>query len=297
MAESAVWRTIERSIAATDQNDFRIDTKVPVGGGSINICYQIEGNGSGYFVKLNRGDRLGMFEAEMGGLREMAASGTVRVPQAVICGAGNGFSFLVLENLQLQPGTTSSDRILGQQLAAMHRIPQAFFGWARDNTIGSTLQENKQSSDWLQFWKNQRLGFQLDLASNNGYSNRLAGIGESLSAGIDDFFRDYKPQPSLLHGDLWAGNAAADFSRRPVIFDPACYYGDREVDIAMTELFGGFGPAFYAAYNEVYPLDSGYRIRKQLYNLYHILNHLNLFGDTYLSQAQSMIRNLLAELG
>jgi len=123
----------------------------------------------------------------------------------------------------------------------------------------------------------------------------LQSQGQLLLAGLDAFFTSYQPQPCLLHGDLWGGNAAADEAGQPVIFDPACYYGDRETDIAMTELFGGFGADFYAAYNEVYALDPGYRFRKTLYNLYHVLNHVNLFGGGYLGQAERAVASLLAE--
>ncbi|MGZ8947750.1 MAG: fructosamine kinase family protein, partial [Methylococcaceae bacterium] len=171
-----------------------------------------------------------------------------------------------------------------------------YFGWHRDNTIGSTLQINNQSNDWLTFWREQRLGFQLKLAGNNGYGGSLQANGECLCSDMAILFNDYMPQPSLLHGDLWAGNAAVDKLGSPVIFDPACYYGDREADLAMTELFGGFSRDFYAAYQAVWPLDDGYDVRKTLYNLYHILNHLHLFGGGYLRQAESMMAMLLSEI-
>jgi fructosamine-3-kinase len=200
----------------------------------------------------------------------------------------------VLEYLELGGSSRVSDRLLGQQLAYLHQHTQPYFGWHRDNTIGSTTQINQQSHDWLKFWQEQRLGFQLQLAAKNGYGGRLQASGERLGSELAVFF-NHTPTPSLLHGDLWSGNAATDKQGNPVIFDPACYYGDREADLAMTELFGGFSGDFYAAYQDVWALHEDYRVRKSLYNLYHILNHLNLFGGGYLRQAENMITGLLAQ--
>jgi fructosamine-3-kinase len=178
----------------------------------------------------------------------------------------------------------------------MHRATKQRFGWDRDNTIGSTPQHNAEHADWVTFWSEQRLGFQLDLAARNGYRGRLQKRGDLLRQQLGALL-EHSPVASLLHGDLWGGNIAYAADGQPVIFDPACYYGDREADLAMTELFGGFGGTFRAAYEEAWPLSPGYPVRKQLYNLYHIVNHLNLFGGGYLSQAESMIDRLLAELG
>ena len=183
----------------------------------------------------------------------------------------------------------------GRQLAAMHRNGRERFGWHRDNTIGSTPQPNASSADWIKFWREQRLGFQLRLAARNGHGGRLQSQGEKLLECFPALI-DHDPQPALLHGDLWGGNLGYDSDGHPVIYDPAVYYGDREAELAMTELFGGFPGHFYAAYEEAWPLEPGYRVRKTLYNLYHILNHLNMFGGGYLGQAQRMIDRLLAEV-
>ncbi len=147
----------------------------------------------------------------------------------------------------------------------------------------------------MEFWLTQRLGFQLQLAAAKGYSGRLQSQGERLLTELPALLAGHSPPP-LLHGDLWSGNYSVDACGAPVIFDPAIYYGDRETDIAMTELFGGFSPRFYQAYNEVYPLPEGYRLRKSLYNLYHVLNHLNLFGGGYMAQAEQLIGSLLREV-
>lgn len=264
-------------------------------GGDINTAYQLKTDTFSWFVKVNRPDLTFMFEAEAAGLQELAESKTIRVPRVIDHGQTDHYSYLVLEHIDLGRLGSASAHLFGEQLAALHRQKQPFFGWHIDNTIGSTSQHNDRHDDWVDFWKEKRLLQQLRFAADNGYGGKLQSKGEKLAAKIGAFFTSYQPHPSLLHGDLWGGNAAADREGRPVIYDPACYYGDREADIAMTELFGGFGSAFYAAYGDNYPLDSGYETRKILYNLYHIINHLNLFGNAYLHQAESMIERLLAE--
>lgn len=295
MSTNALFRGIEQAIRDATGEDFNIRAQCSTGGGCINAAYRLEGEGRSFFVKLNRPSLLSMFEAEVDGLRAMAETATVRVPEPVCCGVAGDQAYLAMECLDLRGSRSSSDRLLGRQLAAMHQIRQPYFGWHRDNTIGSTPQPNARDDDWVDFWARQRLGFQLKLAADQGYGGRLQRQGEQLQACLPALFRGYTARPSLLHGDLWSGNHAQDEAGQPVIFDPACYYGDREADLAMTELFGGFGGDFYGAYREAFPLDQGYAVRKTLYNLYHILNHLNLFGGGYLSQAESMIDRLLAE--
>lgn len=265
-------------------------------GGDINAAYQLKTRDFSWFVKVNRPTLVQMFAAEAEGLKELAATRTIRIPGVITHGAHSDYSFLVLEYIPLTRMSKLCASELGHQLAALHRQPQPFFGWHIDNTIGSTEQLNNRHDDWVVFWQQQRLRKQLELAGNKGYRGKLQNQGEKLAAHLAVFFHTYHPQASLLHGDLWGGNAAADEHGQPVIYDPACYYGDREADIAMTELFGGFGSNFFAAYQESWPLDSGYQTRKNLYNLYHILNHLNLFGSSYQYQAESMISSLLAEI-
>jgi fructosamine-3-kinase len=265
-----------------------------VGGGCINNAEVLEGNGRRYFVKANDAARLDMFEAEAAGLTEIADTNSVRVPRPVCTGRHGDRSYLVLEHLDLGRGGGKSEQLLGRQLAALHRATQTRFGWHRANTIGSTAQINTEESDWPRFYREHRLRYQLQLAVQNGYRGSLQNQGERLLDCLPAFFTSYSPKPSLLHGDLWGGNHAALADGTPVIFDPAVYYGDREADLAMTELFGGFGSGFYSAYRAAWPLDPGYRVRKDLYNLYHVLNHLNLFGGGYLAQAHGMINGLLA---
>jgi fructosamine-3-kinase len=249
-----------------------------------------------YFVKVNRADLLSMFEAEAAGLGEMAATRTIRVPSPLCTGIAGSQAYIVMEDVPMGGCAGGGAARAGRQLAAMHRTTRPGFGWDRDNTIGSTPQPNSPDPDWVAFWRERRLGFQLGLAARKGYGGRLQSLGERLLADFPALI-DHAPRPSLLHGDLWGGNLGFDRQGEPVIFDPAVYYGDREADLAMTELFGGFGGDFYAAYDEAWPLDRGYRVRRTLYNLYHILNHLNLFGGGYLGQAQGMMERLLAENG
>lgn len=290
------WQAIIQHIESTTGQPFKLLKAQPLSGGDINAAYRLQAENLSFFVKLNSPDRLSMFEAEAAGLEALAQTRSVRVPGVIACGQTSGHAFLVLEYIALNNLNTRSEQLLGQQLAQLHLLKQPYFGWHRDNTIGSTVQVNGQYHDWLRFWQEQRLAHQLNLAVAKGYGDLLQTLGDKLCTHLTPLFSGYQPQPALVHGDLWGGNAAADEQGNPVIFDPACYFGDRETDLAMTELFGGFGSAFYQAYQAVYPLDPGYARRKTLYNLYHILNHLNLFGRSYLHQAENMASKLLADL-
>jgi len=290
------WLGISTQISAVLGKTYTIQESDPIGGGCINQAYRVSDGRLHFFVKLNSPRNFPMFEAESAGLQEILQSGTIRVPQPVCHGKDGQNAWLVLEYLNLNKGANSHGSDFGEQLAALHRITSPQFGWHRDNTLGTTPQINTVCADWTEFWRMQRLGYQLDLAKSNGFNGKLQQLGEQLLVNLEKFFSGTTPLPSLLHGDLWSGNYAYDGDGSPVIFDPAVYYGDREADIAMTELFGGFPPDFYSAYRYNYPLDSGYNIRKSVYNLYHILNHLNLFGGSYLYQSEQMMSRLLAEI-
>jgi fructosamine-3-kinase len=263
-------------------------------GGDISEAFVLADGVRRFFVKTQPASRLDLFEAEAAGLAELAAAHAVRVPAVIVCGTAAGRAYLVLEHLPL--AGRGDDALLGRQLAAQHRVTAAQYGNARDNWIGATLQRNGWRDDWVSFWREERLGFQLRLAAANGYGGALQRDGEALQARLQQLFAAYLPPPSLLHGDLWGGNHGFLADGSPVVFDPAVYFGDRECDLAMSELFGGFAPAFHAAYREAWPLDPGYPIRRTLYNLYHILNHANLFGGGYAAHSQRMMAQLLAEL-
>ena len=291
----ALWEEIAETISQSSGEPFVARDRHALGGGCINSAYRLGDGDSSYFVKLNSGDKLTMFEAEHEGLHELAEAGAVRVPQPLATGIADGQAYIVMEDLAL--GGSGSQAQLGRDVAALHRHSCERFGWSRDNTIGSTPQSNLPDDSWFNFWREQRLGAQLEMAAERGASRTLLQQGERLLQAFPGLFDGYTPASSLLHGDLWSGNAAFSQNGEPVIFDPAVYYGDREADIAMTELFGGFSGDFYAAYEEAWPLDPGYKIRKNFYNLYHIINHFNMFGGGYGSQAEGITQRLLAELG
>ncbi len=290
------WPDIERAIAAATGAPFVIESRVAIGGGCINESHVVRGHGRVFFVKLNSPDRAEMFSAEADGLSEIAGTKAIRVPNPVCHGSGPSACWIVLEHIDLRGADERGMRMLGVNLARLHRVTAACHGWHRDNTIGATPQINTPADDWISFWRERRLGYQLKLAAAKGHDGRLLADGERLMEKLPAFFAGYTPAPSLLHGDLWSGNAAMTAGGEPVIYDPAVYFGDREADLAMTELFGGFPPTFYDAYRAEYPLDAGYETRKHLYNLYHVLNHLNLFGGGYRAQAERMIGALLAQI-
>jgi len=232
------------------------------------------------FLKEGAPARADAFAAEADGLDALRPH--IRVPRVLERGLRNGKAFILLEPLDLRPGDYAA---LGRALATLHHQSGPRFGWARDNYIGLSPQQNGWCDDWLEFWVTRRMEPQISWAREKGFDVSMPPMR---------LLEKHKPQPALLHGDLWSGNAGFT-AAGPVIFDPAVYYGDRETDLAMTELFGGFPRAFYRAYDEAFPLEPGYEKRKHLYNLYHLLNHLNIFGGVYLGQVKQTLR-LLAGL-
>lgn len=289
-----LWRAIGDAITRQLGGDRQVRPLGHVAGGDIHRAVRVARGTQRFFVKLNDAPRLAMFEGEAQGLAEIAAAGALRTPGVIACGRWRDTAFLVLEHLELRRRGRSAQ--FGERLARMHRHQAGRFGWSRDNHIGLTPQPNGWAADWVEFWREMRLGRQLELASRNGYRGDLQAAGARLMECLHGLFDGYSTQPSLLHGDLWGGNYAYLADGEPVVFDPAVYYGDRETDLAMTELFGGFDAEFYAAYRATWPLDPGYSARRRLYQLYHVLNHLNLFGRGYLGHAESLLDALLAEL-
>ncbi len=293
-----MWDQIAEQITQVTGETFQVCDRRSVGGGCINQGYRISDQSRTYFVKLNQASEITMFEAEALGVKQMAQTQTIRVPQPICWGTEGNSAYLVLEWLDLggKPNQLAWEE-MGQKLALLHQwtAPNNYpghhqFGWEINNTIGSTPQINFWTKNWSEFWQQHRIGYQLKLAKRRGGTFEK---GEKLLEKIPEILAGYVPKPSLVHGDLWGGNAAVTADGEPVIFDPATYFGDREVDLAMTELFGGFPLAFYQGYNDVFPIEDGYEQRKVLYNLYHILNHFNLFGGGYGSQADQLIRQLL----
>lgn len=290
------WDPIAQEISQVTGKPFMPRKIRKVAGAGVNDATVLSDDGRSYFVKHNTPDGLEMFRAEALGLHEINRTLTVQVAKPVCWGATEELSYLVLNYLDLTDRTPSEDAELGRTLAALHERRSPYFGWYRDNTVGTTPQINTPHAQWPLFFRDRRLLFQLHLAAQNGYTGRIQDMGQQIIEAVPELLRGHSPAPSLLHGDLWAGNCAA-YEGRPILFDPAVYYGDREADIAMTELFGGFSPSFYAAYQETTPLAPGYSVRKTLYNLYHVLNHLNLAGGGYLGQAERMMVSLLTEIG
>lgn len=286
-----MWTQITGRISQATGQKFVGSHRQSVSGGSINQAYALSDGEQTYFVKLSDAAKVAMFEAEVMGLAEIYKTSTIRVPRSICWGTESSCSYLVLEWIELSRGHQSWEA-MGRQLAAMHRVTsETGFGWQQNNVIGATPQINDWTPDWAEFFRDYRIRYQFQLArQRSGHFS----CQDDLLAAIPRVLSDYQPSPSLVHGDLWSGNAAFSQSGEPVILDPAVYFGDREVDLAMSELFGGFPRTFYQAYNEAFPLDPGYPQRKTLYNLYHILNHFNLFGGSYEAQANRMIEQVLA---
>jgi len=266
-----------------------------VAGGGGGECLRCSCHDGDLFVKVVPAPRLDVLEAEAAGIEALRDARAVRVPAVLGVGLAGDSAFLALEWIDLRSGSARSESALGRQLARLHRCVAPRFGWHRDNTIGATAQRNAWCADWVRFFAVQRLGVQLDLAERAGQGGRWVDRGRLLCERLEVLLEGHRPQASLLHGDLWGGNWAVDAQGNPVIFDPAVYFGDREADLAMTRLFGGFGRPFYEAYESEWPLEPGATRRVALYNLYHVINHVNLFGGGYRAQAETTIERLLAE--
>ncbi|MBU6421850.1 MAG: fructosamine kinase family protein [Gammaproteobacteria bacterium] len=291
MPDANIRSTVEHLLSANNPGPFRWR---PVGHGVGGALWRVQSRDAAWCVKAGADDPQ-MLIAEADGLKALAECGAVRVPNVFAAEEQDGQACLLMEWLDFEMKTERAAAKLGERLAQQHRCLGKQFGWRRNNFIGATPQFNTLSEDWVTFFGKHRLGFQLRLAAENGYRGELQENGARLQEKLSAFFSGYSLQPSLLHGDLWSGNWGALPNGEPVIFDPAVYYGDREADLAMTELFGGFPAAFYSAYNSAWPFDPGYRVRRDLYNLYHVLNHLNLFGEGYRTQAEGLMAQLLAE--
>jgi fructosamine-3-kinase len=285
------WQTLFSVLREHDVIVSTSDMPRPVGGGDISAAWRAKTKDRAVFLKTGTKSSLAMFQAEAEGLRELRKASAVRVPEVLGCVSSRSECILALEWIDFELPVAGTQHMLGEQLATQHRVTAEQFGWHRDNTIGATRQRNDWSDDWIEFVADHRLGFQLHLAERNGFTGALQTEGTRLMRDMGRFFDGYWPEPSLLHGDLWGGNWAAH-GGAPVIFDPAVHYGDREADIAMTRLFGGFDDEFYWAYDESWPLAPGSQKRILLYQLYHVLNHLNLFGSAYLNRALSIMRQL-----
>ncbi len=269
-----------------DQGHGEVVQTQPVGGGCINNGVRLKTSaGTGFFLKTNNNCPEDMFAREAAGLKALAIGGGPRVPKPYLVGA----AFLLMEDLAPASKVSHYWEIFGRQMAALHQHTHLKFGFEDDNYIGSTPQPNPWSEDGYTFFAVHRLGYQAELALKRGLLSRAEADGV---ARIADRLPDLVPeQPaSILHGDLWSGNATTDSGGQPAIIDPAAYYGWAEADLAMMVLFGSPARPFWQAYQEIRPLDPGWQDRFPVYNLYHLLNHLNLFGRGYHGQVISIVR-------
>ena len=289
-----MWESIVQQINSKWQGDFQLLDIKRAGGGDICESFFLLGEPAPLFAKLHRAQKIGLLQAEEAALKAISRSDTIATPLPICSGVIKGRSFLVMTAIDTgasQNWTQKAWHTLGQNLALLHRVEQSdAFGWSTDNFIGSTRQINEWHHEWSEFFLENRLGYQLKLAKLSGASFSLE---PELIQAVSKTLLHHNVRPSLVHGDLWSGNILCAKDKTPHIFDPAAYYGDREVDLAMSELFGGFAPAFYQGYQETWPLAAGFEKRKVIYNLYHILNHFNMFGGSYLGQAKSMMQQII----
>lgn len=296
MSATAAWQDLLlatlRATPGVALSSARRPAWTRIGGNALSSVWSLVLPPARFFVKVATQAHADVLAAEAEALAAIRETATLRVPSVYARGEAQGAAFLVLEWLDIVDGGRGA--ALGTALAALHETTAPRFGWHRDNTIGTTPQANAWSDDWAEFFRDRRLAPQLALAAQNGFGGALQRGGQRLLLAVPELLNGHRPKPSLLHGDLWAGNAGRLEDATPVVFDPASYFGDREADVAMSELFGGFSGAFYSAYDEAAPLPPGYPVRRTLYNLYHVLNHLNLFGASYLGRAEAMIAELLA---
>ncbi len=286
-----MWHYIAQAIATETQQSFIIKDKKSIANGTVGRYYRISAGDRQYFVKIHNKDHLAHFRAEALSLKQIQSTKQITCPKVIALGSYIDKSFLVLTYIPFSHPEPKTWYKLGQQLALMHKKSQhKRCGWQQNNFIGDSQQPNKWHSQWQQFFSEQRIVWQLRLLSKKSV---LLGDIQHISKVCQQLLQHHKVTPCLVHGDLWRGNIGF-YQNNPVIFDPACYYGDREVDLAMTELFGFFPSDFYQGYHDTYPLDKGYEVRKTMYNLYHILNHANLFGGIYIKQAKAMLTRLLS---
>ncbi len=288
-----MWNSICAQISDQLHIPFEIREKSPIEGVHHAALFRISDGSHDFFVKILEEHEYERFDAECQGLDTLTLESQFLVPGVVCQGKTLSHSYLVLDWLNFTPPDDNAWQQAGAFLARMHRKhDQQMFGAEEDNFIGKTVQPNRWHKRWDIFFSEERIGWQLQLLYEQGH--RLCDI-DAFVAQIKHALHPHFVEPSLVHGDLWRGNIGF-VDGVPCVFDPACYYGDRETDIAMTELFGAFPEAFYTGYNQHYRLSPDYPSRRPIYQLYHVLNHANLFGGAYLSDATTRIEQLRQQL-
>ncbi len=289
------FSSLDQALHSLFGNNVKITDRKQVAGGDINEAYRLTlSDGMHIFMKSNQGKSVSFFQREAEGLAAIAETGAISTPQVFGCGTGeNGGAFLLLEFVESRSPGKDYQEILAQQLARMHQsrtenfVTGGIYGFAQDNYIGANPQVNTPCKSWTEFFRDCRLKPQFLQASDYFGKEEWKKITELLERTGEILT---EPEyPSLVHGDLWAGNVMTGRDGLAWLTDPAACVGHREADLAMTELFGGFSGKFYEAYREAAPLQPGYEKRRDFYNLYHLLNHLNLFGRSYLSSVRRIV--------
>jgi protein-ribulosamine 3-kinase len=270
----------------------KIQSVKNISGGCINECYSFLCGNEKYFLKINHaGDYPGLFEAEVAGLEALSGKSSLIIPTPITVGTAGHQQFLIMEFLGQESALKDYSELLGRGLAQLHKNTNSYFGFHRDNYIASLPQKNFFMNSFSEFFVQARLEPQLQSAIENGLMTKKD------SAGFKILFSKLKAlipeeRPSLLHGDLWNGNVMPSV-KGPAIFDPAVYFGHRETDLAMTTLFGGFDSRFYSAYNEEFKLEKGWKERLDIYNLYPLLVHVNLFGGNYAQEVRTVLKKFI----
>ncbi len=286
----AIAQAISEKLGEVVGTKGKLRIVTPVSGGSINSCWQVFYNKNSFFIKVNSAVNYpGMFKAEAAGLRELQSHNVIKVPGVIGEGQVEGYQFLILEWINQGRNTAQSQELFGRQLADLHRIKHAKFGLDYDNYMGSLPQRNKLTETYIEFFIEYKLKPQIKIALSKKVLPLELERRFNTLYGILGSVLDREVFPSLVHGDLWSGNYLIDTSGSPVLIDPAISFSYREVDIAMTTLFGGFGNRFYESYHESFPLTKGWQERMDLWNLYPLLIHLNLFGTGYLNQIRAIL--------
>ncbi|MDD9194607.1 fructosamine kinase family protein [Aliivibrio sp. S3MY1] len=284
-----MWQAIAQQITDVTGRPFIISEREAVNGGEINDCYMISDGAQRYFIKVNERAELPIFETEAESLNQLDQSDHMLVPSPLHVGTTKEHSFLVLNFLPTKPMDQLTSFALGVNLANHHLWgDQLEYGFDCDNYLGNVLQINTWHRRWDCFFAEQRIGWQLQLLHEKGMA---LGDIETLIKNSKHILRNHQPKPALLHGDFWHGNIALSV-KGPISYDPACYWGDPECDLAMAKLFGGFQDSFFEGYQSITPIAEGFETRQHLYNLYHVLNHCSMFGGEYMIHAQQLIDKL-----
>lgn len=289
MVPQPVLERITGFLQSGSNQPVQILSVKPVSGGSINQAFQIKTSQRNYFLKYNDADRFPqMFQKEAKGLELLRNSGAINIPEVLLTADAGKHSFLLLEFIDSAPIKADFWDDFGKSLATLHSHKAEKFGLDHDNFMGSLEQSNNFHESWITFFIEERLGPQVRLArEKNAISKNDILAFERLYLKLGDVFP--KASPSLLHGDLWSGNFMVNEAGKPCLIDPAVYYGHPEIDIAMTTLFGGFSQRFYEVYNHNNPLEKGWQNRLNIYNLYPLMIHVNLFGGGYLGSVRGIL--------